>query len=273
MSNEEEKLRKKKGLFAIISGILLMIIGAHGSAGSMISILITITQEGLVPLQLSFLIGQIIITIVILGGITVIIGGFLMYLRIPSLLSKTLISLGSGISVFNLYATIILISPAINPALIGAHIPTLVNIGIMYGIALLASFFALYALIDDFYGLTLGLVAGTILSIPLAINPQIAVFVFLNKIGFTNPPPILVNILTFLSFSGALFYVTGFLYSYRWYKLGFIVNLIGVIIFAIPLGIIITGIIIDAIGLFKLFFVICGLIVTIVALHYGYARR
>jgi len=270
LGDSDVQTRKKKGISAIIAGILMLIIGAHGSAGSLIDILISITEEGLIPKSISFMIGSFLIALAVFGGATVIAGGLLLYLRIPSFLSKFLISLGSGVSVFNLFISIILTSPAIQPLLIAKQISTLLNIGFVYAMYLSATFFAFYALVDDFYGLLLGLISGTLINISQSIAPLIAILDLLKYVGITHPPLIVVKVLAYLFLAGIFFYAAGFLYGYKHYKLGFTVIVIGFLDLFIPLLALFIGFIYEAIKILQAIFILGGIIVGLVELHYGY---
>ncbi|MHA1469617.1 MAG: hypothetical protein ACTSSP_03525 [Candidatus Asgardarchaeia archaeon] len=88
MSDDE---RKRKSLYAIIAGILLLISGAHGSLGDIPQLIIAAASSGFITVQIARFLITLLIIIAFLGGISVIIGGFLLRIKLPTVVSNFLI--------------------------------------------------------------------------------------------------------------------------------------------------------------------------------------
>ena len=171
---KDKSLARRKGITSILAGILLLLGGRQGTVGYIAEIINTSVEEGFISASLASTIESDLETLAIFGGITVIVGG-LIYIslwKLPSFLPKFFISIGSGISVFNLFTTILLSSPTIELLILENEIFLVFQLGLIYLGYLLAALLALYSLVDDFNGLLLGFPAGTFITISLALMPM-----------------------------------------------------------------------------------------------------
>ena len=234
---KDKSLARRKGITSILAGILLLLGGRQGTVGYIAEIINTSVEEGFISASLASTIESDLETLAIFGGITVIVGG-LIYIslwKLPSFLPKFFISIGSGISVFNLFTTILLSSPTIELLILENEIFLVFQLGLIYLGYLLAALLALYSLVDDFNGLLLGFPAGTFITISLALMPMTMTMAVSHYIGNRYPMVNISAIAPFLSLIGILFYLAGFLYSYHFYKIGFWISLASLIIAVIPL--------------------------------------
>jgi len=248
----------------------MLVGGFRGRAGGLLALIIGTTKAGLLPIEASRLIGTIVVWLALLGGVTVIFGGFLHFVKAPRFVANFFVSIGSGVSVFNLVSTLIASGPTVKLAILKASFAELLNIGIDFALLLLASAFAFFALINDPVGFILGMIAG----ISVNFSSSLAEFKFISRIlsflGLPTPAsPLVINALVFLFFSGAFFFVAGIFYGYNFYRVGLLFSSLGLIFFMPSLFILILGFVFDVINAIRLIFGLAGVVFAAISVFYG----
>ncbi|MCD6514970.1 MAG: hypothetical protein J7L07_08590 [Candidatus Odinarchaeota archaeon] len=269
MSDDE---RKRKSLYAIIAGILLLISGAHGSLGDIPQLIIAAASSGFITVQIARFLITLLIIIAFLGGISVIIGGFLLRIKLPTVVSNFLISIGSGVSVFNFVIEIILIGPALKLAILRYETPSILNLGFRYIIIMLAIFFVFMALIKDVIGFIIAFIAGFLMNVASSFSDFLLILNFLGKLGIVRPPLIIVNLLTISFFSGSIFLASAILNGYKIYKLGFILGLIAIALYVLPFLAILISTVLDLINVIRIIIASVGMLFGVLSIVMGFQK-
>jgi len=267
--SDESRVRMRQSLFAIFAGVLMLIGGFRGRAGGLVKLIIEATEAGLLPLEVSRFIGNIVVLLAFLGGVTVIFGGFLHFVKAPRFIANFLVSLGSGVSVFNLTLTLIASGPTVKLSLLKSSFKGLVNIGIDFALLLFASVFAFFALVNDPLGFILGMVAGTLVNFSGSLAEFKVISRFLSSLGVSSLPQPVANFLIFLFFSGVFFFVAGIFYGYNFYRLGIFFFALGFILFSLPVFILVLGFVFDLVNTIRLLFGLVGMFFAALGLWYG----
>lgn len=233
--------RTRQGISAISSGVLLTLSGAHGSFENIKNLLIEATEEGIIPIEIARAIGGIFFYITLFSGVIVVAGGIIhLSGKYPSV-ANFLIGFGSGASIFDLILFMALSGPVLKIAIIEANLGKISNLGIQYVLLTLATVFAYIALISDLVGFTLSFVSAFLINLAGSFMELILILNLLEKMGMHRPPKILVDLIVILFLSGVLLFIGGILYGYEKYRIGLILNLIGLLSFIMPYISIIIG--------------------------------
>ncbi len=270
--NDESKVRLRQGLFAVVAGILMLIGGFRGRAGGLLRLIIEATEAGLLPLEVSRFIGNIVVWLAFFGGVTVIFGGFLHFVKAPRFIASFFVSLGSGVSVFNLTMTLIASGPAVKLSLLKSSFSGLVYIGFDFALLLFASVFAFFALVNDPLGFILGMIAGTLVNLSGSLTEFKVITRFLSILGVSELPKLVANFLLFLFFSGVFFFVAGIFYGYNFYRLGIFFFALGFILFSLPVFILVLGFVFDLVNTIRLLFGLVGMFFAAIGLWYGFRK-
>lgn len=270
--NGESRVRLRQSLFAVLAGVLMLVGGFRGRAGGLIRLIIEATEAGLLPLEVSRFIGSIIVLLAFFGGIAVIFGGFLHFIKAPRFIANFLVSLGSGVSVFNLTMTLITSGPTVKLSLLKSSSKILVNIGIDFALLLFASVFAFFALINDPLGFILGMIAGTLVNFSSSLVEFKLISRFLSILGISSLPQLVANFLIFLFFSGVFFFVAGIFYGYNFYRPGLFFFALGFILFLLPVFVLVLGFVFDLINTVRLLFGLTGMFFAVIGLWYGFRK-
>nr|MDO8044188.1 hypothetical protein [Candidatus Baldrarchaeota archaeon] len=269
----DSRTRFRQGLFALLSGVSMLVGGFRGRAGGLLTLVREATEVGVLPVEVSRFIGGIVVWLAILGGVTVIFGGFLHFIKAPRFIANFFVSVGSGVSVFNLVSTLIASGPTVKLAILKASFTELLNIGVDFAMLVLASVFAFFALINDPLGFILGMIAGLSVNFSSSLAEFKAISMILNTLGISVPSsPLIVNILVFLFFSGVFFFVAGLLYGYNFYRVGLLFFTIGVIFLFPILFALILGFVFNVINVIRLIFGLVSAVFAIVGMVYGIVK-
>jgi len=268
--SNKSRVRFRQGLFALFSGIFMLLGGFRGRAGGILTLIREAAEIGVLPIEVSKFIGGIVFWLAVLGGITVIFGGFLHFIKAPRFVANFLVSVGSGVSVFNLASTLIASGPTVKLAILKVSLIELLNIGIDFALLLFASVFAFFALINDPLGFILCMIAGLSVNFSSSLAEFKVISRLMNTLGISTPTsPLIVNILVFLFFSGAFFFIAGVFYGYNFYRIGTLFLVIGLILFLPILFILFLGFVFDVINAIRLIFGLVGVIFAITSAIYG----
>ncbi len=264
-----DKTQLRQGIFAIISGLLLLLAGVHANVKDLRSIIIGMTEQGLIPIELTKIIIDAVFIIGFLGGIPVIIGGIIHLLRKSKFVANMFIGFGSGISISDFFLFMIMTGPALKLAILETRLERVTEIGTQYTIVALGIIFAFFAILTDPIGVIMGFTAGFLINLAGSLTEVIMIMSFLERIGISRPPRIIVDILKILFLTGVLLLIAGILYGYGRYRLGLPFAWFGTIIFLIPLTIIALGFIEKGVFLIRLILGILGEVMSIVTIVYG----
>jgi len=261
--------RIRQGISAIIASILFFIVGYRIRLGFIAVAILEMKEEGIIDPVLAQVILQAIFFISFLSGVLVLIGGILHLLKRRRFVANTLISFGSGSSIFNLILFMITTGPLVKLILLRKVVVNAVEIGFEYVLVTLASIFAYIAIISDLIGFTVAFIAGFLTNLSSSIMELIVLIRFLEFIGIRKPPPLIMNVLKLLMLSGALMFFTALFYGTKWYKAGYWVAIIGMIFFIFSYVIILLGIIKGATSFLQFFFATIGLFTGVSSVIYG----
>jgi len=267
------RTRFRQGLFALFSGVFMLVGGFRGRAGGLLTLIREATEVGVLPVEVSRFIGSIVVWLAILGGVTVIFGSFLHFIKAPRFIANFFVSVGSGVSVFNLASTLIASGPTVKLAIVKASFTELLNIGVDLAMLVLASVFAFFALINDPLGFILGMVAGLSVNFSSSLAEFKTISRILNTLGISVPSsPLIANILVFLFFSGVFFFVAGILYGYNFYRVGLLFFSIGVIFLFPILFALILGFVFNVVDAIRLIFGLVSAVFAVVGIVYGIVK-
>ncbi len=238
----DEAGRKRQGIMALIGGILLIIAGLHTNIFDVSRLIWVAVNEGILTPPIASIIIAILRILGFLAGIPVILGGLLHYYNKSKLIANALISFGSGISIMDLFSFMIATGPAVKAYILTTKAQEISNISVFYLIVILGLSFSFLALFIDPMGMILGLVSAIITSIAGSIIEVVLITAFLAKIGLIHPSPLEINVMKILFLSGVIFLVGGYLAGIGKYKLAYVITMIALLIYLLPIIVLITGI-------------------------------
>ena len=271
--SDDSKTRFRQGLFALFSGVFMLIGGFRGRVGGLLSLIREVAEVGVLPVEVSRFIGGVVVWLAFLGGVTVVFGGFLHLIKAPRFIANFFVSVGSGVSVFNLVSTLIASGPTVKLAILKAGFTRLLNIGFDLTLLVLASVFAFFALINDPLGFILGMIAGLSVNFSSSLAEFKTISTILNSIGISVPSsPLITNILVFLFFSGVFFFAAGIFYGYNFYRIGLLFFTIGVIFLFPILFVLILGFVFNVVDVIRLIFGLVSAIFAIAGMVYGIVK-
>ncbi|MHA1594612.1 MAG: hypothetical protein ACTSXJ_06260 [Candidatus Baldrarchaeia archaeon] len=265
----DSNIRRRQGIFALISGVLMIAVGIRGSAAGYVSTILKISSILVIPFWAIRPMLMMFSLLAMLGGVSVIIGGLIHLEKGSSVLANIFIGCGSGIGVFNVVTFTLGATPAIKVYLAKKVITGIVIFGIDYALAILAMIFALFAMIKDILGFLLGALSGILVSLSASLTELLMVLTFLVKIGIAKPSSLVIQMINVLFLSGVLFVLGGILYGFMHYKLGAGVILFGLIFFSLPIAVLITSVALDVVSIMRIVFGLLGFMMALLSLVYG----
>jgi len=148
-------------IFALIGGILLILVNAVGDPEVYILIVNYLKSSGYISSETAKELASILYSLAYLGGAAVLIGG-LIYLFNRVFLARFFISIGAGISATVLALRIIAYGPALREYLAAAEFGKALNIllGLGVGLRLAGTLFSLLALFNYYMPLILASIAS-----------------------------------------------------------------------------------------------------------------
>lgn len=251
----------------------MLVGGFRGRAGGLLTLIREATEVGVLPAKVSRFIGGVVVWLAILGGVTVIFGSFLHFIKAPKFVANFFVSVGSGVSVFNLASTLIASGPTVKLAILKASFTELLNIGADLAVLVLASVFAFFALINDPLGFILGMIAGLSVNFSSSLAEFKTISRILSILGVSVPSsPMIANILVFLFFSGAFFFIAGIFYGYNLYRIGLLFFGVGVIFLFPTLLSLILGFVFNVVSAIRLIFGLVSAISAVIGIVYGIGK-
>ncbi len=221
---------KKKGTYAVIAGIFLLISGAQYTIRNFTKLMITAIEYGIVSRDLAIHLSKFIPLIAIIDGFLVILGGLIYIYHGRKFYASFMIGFGSGASIFNLILTMVTTGPVFKYALIKYQIENTIDLGGNYLLAFLGITFAYMALIPDFHGFILSFLAGFFLNMSSSMFEARLITKALAVFGLVKPSPLTVTIIGFLTVTGLFIFISAFFYGYRKYALGLMFVVLGIIL-------------------------------------------
>lgn len=221
---------KKKGTYAIIAGIFLLLSGAQYTIRNFARLMITAIEYGIISRDLAIHLSKFIPLIGIVDGFLVILGGLIYIYRGRKFYASLIVGFGSGASIFNLILTMVTTGPLFKYALIKSQIENTIDLGGNYILAFLGITFAYMALIPDFHGFILSFLAGFFLNMSGSMFEAKLITKALVVFGLVKPSPQMVAIIGFLTITGLFIFVSAFFYGYKRYALGLMFIVLGIIL-------------------------------------------
>ncbi len=258
----------KKGIYAIISGVLLLLFGSRYIAERYIDLIISAVDYGILDVATARSLAGILPFLIVFSAILVIAGGLIYIKKGRKFYAGLLIGLGSGASVFNLILTSILTGPLVKLYLIKNEVVKVMSIGTSYALVLLALLFAYMALLSDFSGFTLAFLSGFFINISGSMIEYTIIMRFLGHVGVVNKGNIYAVVIGFIITSGLLLFLTALLYGYEKYTIGVIVSILNFILY-LPLYFLMMSAVMIPINIIRVILASIGLFFTVITIIYG----
>lgn len=237
----DERKRKRQGLLAIIGGLILIITGVHANLIDIRRLIHIAVDEGFIPSFIGGVIIQIFLILGFLAGIPIIIGGLMHITNKTKIIANWLIVFGTGISILDLFSFMITTSPAVKLYLISSKVSELSNVSFHYLLLVIGLSFSFLAIFADPMAMILGLVSSLITSISGSIIEVVLITSFLARLGVINPSPTTINLMRIIFLTGVIFLLAGYLAGIEKYRIAYIITLLSLLIYFIPIFILIVG--------------------------------
>ncbi len=259
----------RKGVYALISGFLLLFFGSRYIAERYIDLIISAVDYGILDIPTARSLAKALPFLIILSAVLVIAGGLIYIKKGRKFYAGFLIGLGSGASVFNLVLTSILTGPLVKLYLIKNEVIKAMSIGTSYVLVLLALLFAYMALLSDFSGFALAFLAGFFINISGSMIEYTLIMRFLGYAGVVSRGNVYATAVGFVITFGLLLFLMALLYGYEKYAHGVIVGILD-LIFYLPLYfLMMVSVAMIPINIVRLMLASVGLFFTVIALIYG----
>ncbi|MGQ4892905.1 MAG: hypothetical protein ACP6IP_10565 [Candidatus Njordarchaeia archaeon] len=263
---------KKKGTYAIIAGVLLLVSGAQYTIRNFAKLMITAIEYDIISRDLAIHLAKFIPIIGIINGFLVILGGLIYFFKGKKFYASLIIGFGSGASVFNLILTMVTTGPLFKYALIKSQFENMVHLGGNYILAFLGVTFAYMALIPDFQGFLLSFLAGTFLNMSGSLFEAQLITKALAIFGLINPSPLAIMIVGLLTVTGLFIFISALLYGYKRYMLGLAFVILGIFLAFPPFIILILEtmfLMFSIVNYIRIILAILGFSFAIMALIHG----
>ena len=266
----------RRGAYAIIAGILLLIAKAHADVAGILIVLKKVAEMGIISEELAEILIRLIFIIGLFGGLLVLLGGILLLTKKITLLANFLISMGSGASLLDLIFFMLFSSPTVKLIIIKECAEKASSVGANYLLLTIGTILAFLAMIRDTIGFGLGFVAGFVTNLSSSLIEASTILIFLESIAMPRPPSYMVTVIWLILFSGNIIFLAGVLYGFKKYRIGFLLNIIGVFTYIPHIMIIQIGIRMRPAGgmlpYIRGLLALIGLILAIITLVYGLVK-
>lgn len=249
--------------------MILIIAGQHAEISGIMDMLRGVTEFGIIPLEIAITLIQILRILGLFGGLFVLLGGILHLTKKLSFIANLLISIGSGVSLFDLLLFMILSAPMVKVILIQRYVEKMSDLGIQYTLLTIGVVLAFLAMISDTIGFTIGFIAGLLANLSSSLAEARLIVQFLVVMGLVNPSPQTIRVIALILFSGGITLIAGIFYGMKKYTFGFILAILGTIIYALHVGIIIVGLIKKLVPPIFPILTFIGLLTIILTVTYG----